>query len=195
MWKWFSGKSMREKIEQDPSYIEFLKNAEKFSPVQGVKYGWVEKHSVEEFERLTGFVKSLDQKAEWLIRFFGGGAGLLSLVFAYFLNQRQGDMNDWSLVIHIAPVLILVVFALSIAIRVKSPDLWSDPPNTHKAIVYAEHYSEIEFAVMRGVASQGLKVALEYKGRLLRYAYVCIVVSIVWLVIWSVIISLFSLGV
>lgn len=181
---------LRQKIENHSSYLEFLEQAQAFNPAEDVDYSWVKEQSVRELERLSTFVKDLDAKADWLTKFFGGGSGILALVFTYFLQSSPAwfSGSKWMIVGHFAPVLVALVVALALAIRVRSPDMLPDEPNTHKAAFYAEEFTETHYAMMRGVASEGLRIALNYKGKLLSYAHYLLIGSI-WLVGFALILS------
>src|SRR5262245_1635135 len=68
------------KIEEDPDYASAVAFNAKFTPKEGKNYGWVLTYAEQNYKRLEGAFNDLDAKADNIIKYLGGGLGLLGLL-------------------------------------------------------------------------------------------------------------------
>lgn len=179
MW-WFSGRWLREKIENDKDYQGAVKFAQTYEPDGKTNYLWVNAHSVAEYNRLERLSEHLDSKAHNLIGYLGAGTGLIAFVFTYIGSNQ----STWG-AFHVFPVLGLMILAIICAAGARAPESLPIPLSTVDAFEYADAYDDMvaqaSFAAMTNAATIGLKIACEEKGRLILWSFRFFVFAAIWL--------------
>jgi len=182
--EFFTGEWIRARVESDPIYRRAVEYAQMYHPDLSKDYSWVHASSLEEYKRLEARVDKLDEKADGLIRYLGAGSGLIALISTY-------TTVDWfTFSIQIIPALILFFLALVFSGVARKPEKLPIPPHTRTAFEYADAYEKEEakasFAAMVGAASIGLALASTYKGALIRRAFFCFILGIMWMAITAI---------
>ncbi len=87
--------------------------AERFRPVDGVAYEWVEEYAQEQYEKMYRTFTSLDAKATSIINYLSSGAGLFTLgTLAGISAAKVPTHVVWWAVPSMVAAVVAIVFAL-----------------------------------------------------------------------------------
>jgi hypothetical protein len=171
-----------------PAYQAAVEFRKKFTPVKDpeCKYQWVVEYAKTTYETLHDSFDKLDDKADAIIKYLGGGSALI--VLGAIATVRSD--NAW-LVLLLLPSLICAIRAINLAIQARSPMDFPLPPPVTKAIEYVEEYKEAAEATFISSwheSIEGLDVVREQKAKLVARAsaayYHAVVLLLIPLVVW-----------
>jgi hypothetical protein len=120
-------------IAKDPVHqevIDFLNNAK---AAEGAEYGWTFEYAKTLWEYRNKTFAGLDEKAESIIRYLGGGTGL----FAIGAIAKVETSSRW-IAASALPAIICALVAIYFAFRSKKPDPFPGMPSIQKAKAYAD---------------------------------------------------------
>jgi len=117
---------------RDPEYQEAHKSKETFSPKEDVDYDWVHEYALLIYDRFDQAEKALDAKAESIIKFLGGGSGLLTL--GAIVNLRDLGLP---VAMALGVSLLLALVAIGVAAGVGLPRQGFLPRSVARGLAYA----------------------------------------------------------
>jgi hypothetical protein len=137
-------------------------------PGDGIDYDWVWGYAKELHERQAKIYTTLDDKADAVIRYLGGGVGLLALG-----TLAAARVGDGKLLLWLLPTVVLALLSIVFAVRARRPGAAPGLPKVNQAIDHANKYSEKAKATFLGqlhVLCEGLRMTCVRKARLLTVA-------------------------
>jgi hypothetical protein len=172
------------RIQFDPEYqkAHALKNT--YRPTKSSdQYGWVADYAKYVLGEFRSAERTLDEKAESVMKLFGSGTGLLT--FGAFINLPKFSLLTTIL---LGVALLLALAAIFAAAWVRVPRQTYLPPSVASALAYVEKYedvSETRFLAQWHLACEGLRLSLRLKSSGVRIA--------TWLGFWSIFVVAMSL--
>jgi flagellar basal body-associated protein FliL len=130
-----------EKSDDFKAAMEFYRI---FKPQDNVDYGEPVKFARELYERYENTGKLLDEKADSIIKYLGGGSALITfgaLVSLKIDNQWSCTLGIVALV-SLLPSLVCAFLAVSSAINARKPQTAATLPNVKFAVEMAEYYKK-----------------------------------------------------
>lgn len=109
----------------------------KFTPVEGVDYGWIEGYAKDLFSRYTTSFNDLDTKAGAIVGYLGGGAGLLTVGLIVAANSTQ--IPVW-VIVWILPSVACAFISLVYASLARKANWTINPPMVDGACKYSEFF-------------------------------------------------------
>lgn len=180
---------IQEKVERNPSYNSAVKFSDEYQPSADSDYKWVLDYAVREYEMASLRLESLDGKADTLIGYLGAGAGLVSIGIAYSTGQHKS-----SVLVAAIPALLLLLFAILLALVARLPSKFPSPPHAKDALEYANKEKTQQavgkFAACVWTSTRSLSLSAREKARLVRWAYRSFGAGITWLILASIISAL-----
>lgn len=132
--------------QQSADYREAVEFWQKFQQKDGVDYAVVQKYARELFERYDKADKALDEKADTIIKYLGGGSALIA--FGALMTIKTDSRNTCLLgvvaLLCLIPSLILASRAIANAVKVRWPRSSATLLPVKFAVKMAEHYKEPE---------------------------------------------------
>ena len=114
-----------------------------FEPQEGVEYGWVIKHSREQYDDAKKVFESLDAKATAIITYLSSGAGLLTVGSIVALaTAKVSAVVIWCAV----PAVTCACVALLFALCARRPLPVIFPSSAKNVVAIANHYKSAENA-------------------------------------------------
>jgi hypothetical protein len=164
------------RIESSQEFIDAEEFKRSIDPSAATDYAWVTQHAKYAFDRTDKIFKELDEKANDIIKYLGGGAGLIT-----FAALAGGTPKSAWLLISSIPAFMLAIISLALAARARQPGVTWQPPGVAAAFSYASHqstqdHSEVRFLGQWEIVCAGMLLVLREKGVLVRCAtdfYVC----------------------
>jgi hypothetical protein len=132
--------------EKSPDYAAALEFYQKFEQKDGVEYRGVIDYARQLYDRLDRTDKTLDEKADSIIKYLGGGSALVT--FGAFISLRAENL--WSAVLGIVtlccllPSLICAILAVRKAVHVRRPQSSATIPDVKFAVEMAEFHKTSE---------------------------------------------------
>ncbi len=125
--------------------VDFFKNFEKKDKVE---YGWIMKYAKDLQERFEKTDGKLDEKADSIIKYLGGGSALLTFGALVSIKPEKPETCLLGLIalVSLIPSLCFALLAVQAALRVRSPQSAATPPPLTKAVHLAENYASAEEA-------------------------------------------------
>jgi hypothetical protein len=186
----FNGEWIHGRVEKDPSYDLAAKFSDGYEPKAGRDYKWVLDYSIKEYEQASLRVESLDSKADTLIGYLGAGSGLVSIGLAYGLGNGRVRV-----LIAAVPVLLLLLGAILLALMARVPSKFPTLPYAKYALEQMETGTDQraigKLAAYVWTSTRSIALSTREKARLIRWAYGCFWLGIAWIVLSSVLSSLF----
>ena len=151
-----------------PDYKRALEFKADFSPtLDGDDYRWVCDYAQHTYDLLHDTFKYLDEKADSIIKYLGGGTAIAALAAVASVTGE----NAWA-VLMLTPSLCCALKAVRLAMKVRAPVKTPGPPTIYEAIRYAEFHREkaeatflgLWFATCEGLAAVNAKKARELHG-------------------------------
>jgi hypothetical protein len=157
-------------IDDRDEFKEAAHFRETITPVQETDYEWAYDYSKEMYERYLKVYKDLDDKANEIVKYLGGGAGLFTL--GVILNVRPETAG---IVGYAIPSFLVALAAACIASTARLPALVCLPPDPETAFDYANRFASREIAKGAFIgewhlASVGMKLAIDTKAKRVRLA-------------------------
>lgn len=98
-------------------------------PIEGVDYEWVWAYARESIERAFKIYGDLDNKANELIKYLGGGAGILAAASLLTIQEDHAWIYLW-----FAPALLSSLVSVFFAVLASKPNPVSLPPSIQDAL-------------------------------------------------------------
>ena len=134
--------------ESTESYKSALAYFRAFEKKEEVKYDWVIKYAKELHERMEKTDKQLDEKADSIVKYLGGGSALVTFGALASIKPDRPETSLFGLVALVAllPSLCCAIWAVRAAIKARRPRSTATMPSICKAITLAENYQTPEEA-------------------------------------------------
>src|SRR5271157_3479339 len=132
-----SPEDLEAQFKDDPQYTEAESFKEEIELKDGVDYEWVWEHAKDTFDRSESTYKELDDKANDIIKYLGGGTGLFTL--AVLANIRH---ENACVILAAIPTFLLALISVTVALRARQPNPATRPPDIRSAFKFAEHYEK-----------------------------------------------------
>jgi len=157
-------------VADHPDFKEAVRFGEDVEPVEGVDYGWVWEYAKADFDRLYADGKDLDDKANDLIKYLGGGTGLFTLALLVNVEPKHVMILWWAI-----PSFLCALFSIFLATCARVPRKVSIPARIEEAFRYANYFPGADrargaFVGQWHVASEGLAVVNHQKARQVAWA-------------------------
>jgi len=177
-----SAAELGTQIDSDPAYEAAEEFNKSLAPTEGAKYEWVWDYAKFQFERADRLHRDLDDKANDIIKYLGGGTGLFTL--AALANMTP--QNVWVIFASL-PAFALALISIALAARARYPNPTKEPPAIKSAYMYAEHLEDktakIRFIGQWHLTVEGMHLAIKAKAVRVKLATKCYVWAIVSLAI------------
>jgi hypothetical protein len=184
----FDGSWIQERVEKNPSYGSAVKFSDEYEPKAGRDYKWALDYSIKEYEQASSRTESLDAKADTLIGYLGAGSGLVSIGLAYGLGQGKPKV-----LVAAVPALLVLLAAVVLALIARIPSRFPSLPHAKDALqmeAYEEQRAVGKFAAAVWTSTRSIALSAREKARLVRWAYWCFGLGILWVVLFSVLSNL-----
>jgi len=131
LWSW------PDYIPDDPDYRKAVEFEETFTPHSDRDYDWVWTYASENFGRLETMYKDLDSKADSIIRYLGGGTGLVTLGAIATISKETAPIVLW-----MVPSVLIALAAIVFAARARVPVKTPFPPSVEGAVKYVNAFDQ-----------------------------------------------------
>lgn len=183
---WQRGRDHTVDYQNHPSYLDAERFKQKFEPKDGCDYTWALDYAKESYQRLDQTFRYLDEKADAIIKYLGGGTAVVTVAALATVNHYSA----W-LPILLLPSLVFALAAIALANAARRPRTHPSPPPITEVINYAEAYNDKAEATFLGLwhlCCEGLDLvnALKAKrvdcaGRCYCWALFCLLIpALVW---------------
>jgi hypothetical protein len=155
-------------ITSDPEFQSARHFKEVIRPGSDTEYDWVCEHAKEQYERGRKTWSTVDDKANEVIKYVGGGTGLVTVGVLTTLRPETA-----ALVAYTVPAIILSWVAVTLAALARRPQAAAEPPSIETAFHYANAYKEganVRFLGQWHLACEILDIALRRKTALLAWS-------------------------
>jgi hypothetical protein len=176
-----------ESREKDPSYSLAVSFSDNFKPSDNRDYKWALDYSVKEYEQASLRSDALDDKADTLIGYLGAGSTFVALGLAYGLGK-----GNQAVLFAAVPALLLLLTAIILALVARIPSKLPALPYTKDALEMKAGTDQIaigKFAACVWTSSHSVSISTIKKAMLVRSAYCCFAVGIMWIVLCSIVSS------
>ncbi len=127
----------RPNLEKDERYREAEKFEQEIQPEKEVNYDWVWDYACETHNHIWERCKELDNKANDIIKYLGGGVGL----FTVGTIANISSQNAW-LVVWTIPSFFFSLASILFAVLALKPNPVKLPPSVESAYKYANFHKE-----------------------------------------------------
>jgi hypothetical protein len=135
-------------VVNDSAYKQALEFMKYVGPKQGAEYGWVFDYAKILWEYRNRVFVSLDEKADSIIKYLGGGTGLFALgVLA------KVDGSNWYIAVAAMPAVACALLAILFAILARRPSAFPGLSTVETAKDYADA-EESSSAALAGFLGQ-----------------------------------------
>jgi hypothetical protein len=157
-------------IVRDQAYLDARKFKDEIRAGDEVEYGWVWNYAKDLWAHRTKVNEILDNKADAIIRYVGGGAGLFLLGSLLNLNKENAFFMAWSL-----PAAITAVVSLVFATLARLPSAKASLPHVASAVEFANHYkltkhAKCAFLGQFHLSLEILRLSCNCKSRYLKWS-------------------------
>lgn len=171
--------------KNSPEYTQAMADLKslEFSESEAGETDWVSDYALWRYTKLEESWDLLDAKADQLIRYLGGGAGMISVASFFAKYADQGWVILWAI-----PSFLLALQAIHCAMQSKELKAFPSPPKIKRAYArFKDHGSDKGksrfFAGDMHVTCEGLIAALAKKAEILQPAYTWALRAIVALIL------------
>lgn len=178
--------------EENVPFQQALEYARKFDPTNGQSadsppnFAWVKEHAKAKLEEAHSEFEILDNKADSIIKYLGGGTAIVAIGTLANTNR----FNAW-LVLLLVPSLVLAIRAIYYATKARMPIAVTKLPSVQSAIEYAKYHAvqaEDRFLPTWQVACIGMETVLALKAEYVtlasRFYYRAILLLLLPIAIW-----------
>ena len=130
-----SSSDLQTQIDAAPAYLDAVTFNDNITPKEGAKYEWAWEYAKFQFERADRIYRDLDDKANDIIKYLGGGTGLFTL--AALANVTRGNVY---VIAASLPAFAFAVISVALAACARQPNPISEPPQITGAYKYAETF-------------------------------------------------------
>jgi hypothetical protein len=179
---WTSPDGLDRQFRTTEAYDEANKFKLNIEPKPGADYEWVWEYAKFQFERADAIYKDLDNRAHDIIKYLGGGTGLLTFGALANVDHR----NVW-VVVSAIPAFLCAIVSIALAARARQPNPTWEPPPIDSAFRFAGEYKEGEakphFLGQWHLTCELMYLAVQAKSKRIAYATMFYVLAIVLLAI------------
>src|SRR5579884_3270143 len=156
-------------IRANESHKQAVAFMENFHAKEGVDYSWIIDYAKLLWDERNAQYKMLDEKADSIIKYLGGGLGLFSLGVLAKVDPANAYLIIWAL-----PAVICALLSLYFATKARGPNPVPTLPPVETATSYAEKEKwQADFLGKWHVACEDFRVANRDKVRLLEWGTWC----------------------
>jgi hypothetical protein len=158
-------------MERDSAHQDALRFMQDFEAKDGVDYEWVSDYANGLWDHRVKIYSTLDDKADAIIRYLGGGTGLFALGVLAKVEPANAYLVYWSM-----PAVLSALVSLFFAARVKIPSFAPSAPTVKQAIVeFADadatpKKAKAEFLGHLHLACEDMKLVCNRKAAWLEWA-------------------------
>lgn len=165
-------------IEDNTEYRIAREFKETFEPKGEIDYEWILGYSKDIYDRSLEIYKELDDKANDIIKYLGGGTGIFTL--AVLANIK---IDNVFLVACVIPSFLCALLSIFFACLARKPNPVKTLPSIRSAIEYAESdetkkRSDFYFLGQWHLVCEGVDLAVKLKSKRVTWA--------TWLFFWSI---------
>jgi hypothetical protein len=137
---------------------------------EGVEFDWVSEYARGQFDRVTKVYDRLDDKAETIIKYIGGGTWIFTLAILMNSGSHTFTIITWAI-----PSFLCALASIFFASLARQPNPVYFPPDVKSAFHYA-HWNkgagkaQAAFLGSWHLACEGMFLAVMAKSRQIRYA-------------------------
>jgi len=133
----------------EQKYVEALGYFESFQAKEGADYVPAVEFMKESLQRHIETDRVLDEKADSIVKYLGGGAAVVTAgtLFSLKTDTRSGMILGAVVLATLLPALICAVWAILAAVAVRKPRASAVLPDAPFAIQCAEHYPKDAIAI------------------------------------------------
>jgi len=175
---------IRRIIESNEDYKKAYLLKQEFEPKKEINYKWIYDYALTQYERVEDTFKTLDNKADFMIKCLVPGSGILGLVITIITTYATCIIFG---IIGIVGIILLIC-SLIFSVLSLRPGKYYLPPSIKQAIQTAQYYKNEECSY--GFFSTGIAVTIEenmiindLKAKLIKYSYWIFIIGIIWLFI------------
>jgi hypothetical protein len=132
-------------FESRPDYSEAVEFRKSIEPSENVSHDWVYDYGKYKFERASLVFVELDQKANEIIKYLGGGTGLLTIAALAQIRPENAFYFLCAL-----PAFVLAITSIYFAVYARQPVEAIEPPSVKAAYRYAESFGDSAKATFVG---------------------------------------------
>jgi len=127
------------RISDDPLIVAAEAFKSSYDPSPAASHDWVYEYATAAYERSAKAFDKLDDKASDIIKYLGGGTGLLTIAALANMRAENAGIIAWSL-----PAFASAIVAIYYAIMARKPNDTVEPPSVEVACRYAEHHGQAD---------------------------------------------------
>jgi len=170
-----------------PEYLAAEDFNDQIEPGDGIDYEWVLAYAKDLSARREKIAGIMDEKADAIIKYMGGGVGLFALGAIAAVPQGQGYLLLYSL-----PAVLFALCSVFLAALIRKPNDMPGLPSVADAMNYANRYTEgdaakIKFLGQAHMACEAWRVVCRAKGKVLVWATGCYFTALLALLIPAVV--------
>ena len=153
-------------LDQDQRYQEALAFKDRAEGIEGKDYDWVCNYAETVYGQLMATRDALDDKANDVIKYLGGGAGLFTLAALMTVKPENIGVFCWAL-----PSFLCALISVFFAVRAREPSDVAYPPTIKTAVEYIEHFADGQTALgaflgQWHAACEGMHIVVGHKAEL-----------------------------
>jgi hypothetical protein len=187
---WLWKDDIEEDYQKDPEYRAALEYYQQLQTQDEVHYEIAVAYARELYDRYDKTDKTLDEKADSIIKYLGGGSALVT--FGALLSVKTDTRSACILGIFglasLIPSMIAAIFAVVNAVRVRRPRAAGFFPHVRFAVEMSEHHKEekkisVNVWLLFGPACEAAHFRARYKAKLVARAHKCYQWAIILLLV------------
>ena len=171
-------------IESNEDYKKARLLSQNFEPKKEINYKWIYDYTLTQYERVEDTFKTLDNKADFMIKCLIPGSGILGLVITIITTYTTCILFG---IIGIIGIVLLICSLIFSVLSLK-PGKYYLPPPIKQAIQAAHYYKNEEYSY--GFFATGIAVTIEenmiinsLKVKWIKLSYLIFIIGIIWLFI------------
>ncbi|MFO0967739.1 MAG: hypothetical protein U0793_19430 [Gemmataceae bacterium] len=179
-WRWIWPPDVR--LREHPDYVAAKKYNESFElEADPSQYGWVHAYAKAEYDRLEKRFDILDEKADSIIKYLGGGTALIAIGSLATLTRENAIMP-----LFLIPSVLCALVAVVFAVSARNPTDTDQPPPVRGAVLYVSSYGDKSEAMFLGQwnqACEGMARAIHTKADKIQRASVWYMAALAFLLL------------
>ena len=151
---------------------EAIEYSKKYNPKKDKEYKWVYEHAKEQYDRVEHIFRTLDNKADSMIKYLSPTSGILGIALTYITSYK---ICSWISYIGLAGIFFIVIAVVLATLSLK-PRNYVLLPSIRNAIEAAEYYendnlASVSFATGIGIAVAQNMESNEFKAKFTKWSY------------------------
>jgi hypothetical protein len=136
---WMSTDDLQAEIEAQPQLAQAKEFSKTIEPKDNVDYDWIWNYAKDKFDRAEQTYNELDDKANDIIKYLGGGTGLFAL--ATLANITPKNFYVFFLAV---PSFVLAVVSIALAASARRPNPVLELPDIRRAYRFVTNFENGE---------------------------------------------------